>query len=180
MKNKVVYIIILIVLVILGIIFLFPSKYTNNLKQVKIERTNQIYNATNNTSVDTIYRKGLETLDIKNEKFIITKFNGKERTIFNEEIKLRGAVIEKDGYYFIKTDLGSNKNIIDIASHELIHVKQMVNGNFKITDKGIYYKGKFYKLPLEVKYEDLPWEKEAYKESIPLLKIMKDSLLQKR
>lgn len=179
MNKKIIYVIIILALVIGLIIFLNPVIYTNNLKKVDIEKTNKIYNRTDVKSLDTIYKKGFEILGIENKTFIIVEIDKNQLSVFGDDLDLKGTVIDKGNYYLIKTKLGNNKEMIDIASHELIHIKQMVNGYFSYSEYGVYYKGEYYEFPLKGSYRNVPWEVEAYDEAPELLIKMKDSLLQK-
>ena len=180
MKNKIIYIALAVITIIALIIIFNRSEYTDDLKTVELEKTNKIYNRTSDKSLDTIYRKGLEILNIKGETFLILEMGDNQKSIFGSDLKLDGTVSEKEGYYLIRTKLGSNKNSIEIASHELIHVKQMVNGYFTYDTNGVYYKGEYYRFPLTVDYYNVPWEVEAYDEAPKLLEKMRDSLLIKK
>lgn len=180
-KNKIILVLILLLVVMGVVVFLITgNKYENDLKVVELERSNQIYNRTNDKSLDTIYAKGLEILDIKGKNFIIIEMTDDVKTAFKPDIKLSGSVTQQINYFLIRTRLGSPKMLIDIASHELIHVKQMVDGNFAYEVDGVYYKGKFFAMPLTMDYHQLPWEIEAHKKGPELSKIMKDSLLKKK
>ena len=185
MKDKILYS--AIILVALGLMMMVfnnkdENRYTDELKEVKLNELNRIYNKTEVSSLDTIYQKGLEILNIKNETFLIVDINDSNfNKGFGEDFRIQGTVTKRPGnYYAIHTKVDDNKNMIKIASHELIHIKQMVDNNLTYNNDGVTFNNRFYKIPFKLKYRQLPWEKEAYKKAPDLLNKMRDSLLIKK
>jgi len=180
MKNFL-RIIILIVIVIIAIFLFFPSEYGNDLKSVTYDKNaNLIVNRTNNKSLDTIYHKGLEILGIKGEKFVIREIDENIKTGFQDNLTLIGSVVKYDEYYLIYTKITNNKKMVDIASHELIHVKQYIDNRLEVIDKKLRWEETFYTLPLTIGYENAPWEIEAFDKAKELKDLMYDSLLVKK
>jgi len=65
----------------------------------------------------------------------------------------------------ITMDIDSQLNInklIDVLSHEMVHVKQIAKGQLKYNGRKIYWKGKYVNHK-KVSYYDHPWEHEAWK-----------------
>lgn len=65
----------------------------------------------------------------------------------------------------------SMSDMVVTICHEMVHVRQMARSELKEIYRGGHYqvwKGK--KLPIDTKYEDQPWEKEAYKMQTRLAK----------
>tara|TARA_R110000782_G_scaffold213154_1_gene301124 strand:- start:824 stop:1132 length:309 start_codon:yes stop_codon:yes gene_type:complete len=62
-----------------------------------------------------------------------------------------------------------NKNlnpseIHDVVSHEKVHLDQMKRGDLDYDDENVYWKGKKYpRADMQEGAKNLPWEKEAYK-----------------
>lgn len=65
----------------------------------------------------------------------------------------------------ITMDIDSQLNLdklVDVLSHEMVHVKQIAKGQLKYKGKKIYWKGKYVNHK-KVSYYDHPWEHEAWK-----------------
>ena len=64
-----------------------------------------------------------------------------------------------------------NKNldpseVHDVIAHEKIHLDQMKRGDLDYDDENVYWKGKKYsRASMKEGAKNLPWEKEAYKNS---------------
>ena len=58
-----------------------------------------------------------------------------------------------------------------VIAHETVHQHQQRNGDLDYDENNFYYKGKTYpRMRLDEHNKNLPWEKEAYKESDKILK----------
>ena len=58
-----------------------------------------------------------------------------------------------------------------VVAHETVHQHQQRNGELDYDENNFYYKGKTYpRMRLDEHNKNLPWEKEAYKESDKILK----------
>lgn len=65
----------------------------------------------------------------------------------------------------ITMDIDSHLSIdklVDVLSHEMVHVKQIAKGQLRYKGKKIYWKGKYINHK-KVSYYDHPWEHEAWK-----------------
>jgi hypothetical protein len=56
----------------------------------------------------------------------------------------------------------SVERLVDVLSHEMVHVKQLAKGQLKYKGKKIYWKGNFVNHK-KLSYYDHPWEHEAWK-----------------
>lgn len=166
----------------LTLMFLFPCEYKNDkLKEVYFNKNNNIIiNTTNVKSLDTIYYKGLELLGINNELFVIYELTPEIKSGFPNPSSIIGSVTKIDDYYLIFTKLTDNITMIDIASHELIHVDQFIKNKFEVMDDKVRWENELFDLPLKIKYEDAPWEIDAYKKAKPFNKLMYEVLLIKK
>lgn len=54
------------------------------------------------------------------------------------------------------------ERLVDVLSHEMVHVKQLAKGQLKYKGKKLYWKGKYVNHK-KVSYYDHPWEHEAWK-----------------
>jgi hypothetical protein len=54
------------------------------------------------------------------------------------------------------------ERLVDVLSHEMVHVKQLAKGQLKYKGKKIYWKGNFVNHK-KLSYYDHPWEHEAWK-----------------
>lgn len=54
----------------------------------------------------------------------------------------------------------------DVIDHEMVHIDQMRRGDLDYDDENVYWKGKKYsRASMKEGAKNLPWEKEAYKNS---------------
>jgi hypothetical protein len=54
------------------------------------------------------------------------------------------------------------ERLVDVLSHEMVHVKQLAKGQLKYKGKKIYWKGNFVNHK-KLSYYDHPWEHEAWR-----------------
>ena len=108
----------------------------------------------------------LKTLNLATELAI--KILGKDALLANvdidydEDLDVEAQMINVGDSEFEIT-LRPNVEDLRIAlAHELIHVKQYLDGRLVETDLGMFWEGKFID-NTKVIYSELPWEKEAHK-----------------
>ena len=69
----------------------------------------------------------------------------------------------KNGTILISDELHP-KDVESIVDHEMVHIDQMKRGDLDYTDTDVFWKGKKYpRSQMQEGAENLPWEKEAYK-----------------
>tara|TARA_R100000935_G_scaffold15845_1_gene31685 strand:- start:834 stop:1142 length:309 start_codon:yes stop_codon:yes gene_type:complete len=70
-----------------------------------------------------------------------------------------------NGSIVVNKDLDPSE-VHDVIAHEKIHLDQMKRGDLDYDDENVYWKGKKYsRASMEEGAKNLPWEKEAYKNS---------------
>ena len=177
-KNRILIAFGIIILSFITISILFPSEYENKLKEVELTNDNLIINRSGHKYFQTLYDKGFEIVGIKNKTFIIKKLE----IVVNvsEGQTILGTVSSKEDYYLIRMVHQSPKNAIDITAHEIIHIQQMMSGDFVSGRGEIFWKGKSYQIPYQIDYLDRPWELEAIEKSKALAKEMREELLVKK
>lgn len=89
---------------------------------------------------------------------------------FELKAMLMGYPAIKKFSLILRSDVGSSE-ILPIVCHEMIHLKQMYNGQLQIVNKNFKWKGKDY--PGSMPYFDRPWEKEAVAEQLSIEKKVK-------
>ena len=73
---------------------------------------------------------------------------------------------DKNGSILINKDVESPLQERDIINHEMVHHNQMKRGDLDYDDNNVYWKGKVYpRSKMREGAKNLPWEKEAYKNS---------------
>ena len=73
---------------------------------------------------------------------------------------------DKNGSILINKDVESPLQEQDIIKHEMVHHNQMKRGDLWYDDECVYWKGKCWKRSeMKEGAKNLPWEKEAYKNS---------------
>ena len=70
-----------------------------------------------------------------------------------------------NGSIIVNKDLDPSK-VDDVVAHEKVHLDQMKRGDLDYDDENVYWKGKKYsRASMKEGAKNLPWEKEAYKNS---------------
>lgn len=116
-------------------------------------------------SNDQIIKSGLKQLNIEDVNVRVLPFSDKIYAKFGdgsaEHIK---AYVEGQGKYYtiyIK-DIRGNE-LLEVLSHELIHIKQMYSLEMVKKGNKVTFKGKDYN-DNEIAYESKPWEVDAFRE----------------
>jgi hypothetical protein len=69
-----------------------------------------------------------------------------------------------NGTIILNQNISSPAQRKEVIDHELIHIDQMNRGDLDYTDTDVFWKGKKYpRSQMQEGAENLPWEKEAYK-----------------
>ena len=69
-----------------------------------------------------------------------------------------------NGTIILNQNISSPAQRKEVIDHELIHIDQMNRGDLGYTDTDVFWKGKKYpRSQMQEGAENLPWEKEAYK-----------------
>jgi len=69
-----------------------------------------------------------------------------------------------NGSITLNSDMTDPKQIDDVIDHEMVHIDQMKRGDLDYDDNNVIWKGKKYsRASMKEGAKNLPWEKEAYK-----------------
>lgn len=107
----------------------------------------------------------IKTLNLVTQ--LAQKILGKEAFIVNidvdydEDLDVEAQLINVGKNEFEITLRPDVENLRTAIAHELIHVKQYVEGRLAETNLGMFWEGKFIDTN-KVGYIDLPWEVEAH------------------
>ena len=171
------------VVVLLLIIFLvvrynkkqaFYEKIQNALKfgiyreqtfnRIDIQTTNLIANRTDRNYLDSIVYVGLNEMNLDSVAITIRQISPEVQAMFDSNSQLKAHIIGKGNQYIIFVDEMSRDEAIKVLSHELIHLKQYYTKKLILEKDKVYWDGKeIYQREInETKYEQRPWEAEAF------------------
>lgn len=164
--KKIWKVIIVLVCVII-LFFLFKrinrtdEKYFNT---VELDTNNVIINTLSKNYLDTIVNIGLKELEIKNIKVVLLSLSYNEKSKLSNELELMAYIKEHEGIYYILIDENLDRGkMIEILSHELIHLKQYKSGRLTLINNQPTWENVVYSLDY-FPYDKRPWEIEAFKE----------------
>lgn len=175
---KKIYIILSVILLALIIVIIINNMKKKEINSFNFPSTLNVVNHTNNEYADIISKVILESI-LKIDTITIKIFT--LRNYYdNDTYEFKGMLVKNviaDHNYsvFLKDNL-SHHEIIEVLSHEFVHLEQMERGDLEIIlNEGYIWKGKkyFYK---DVKYEDRPYEIEAINKSIKIKRELKKIL----
>ena len=171
------------VVILLLIIFLvvrynkkqaFYEKIQNALKfgiyreqtfnRIDIRTTNLIANRTDRNYLDSIVYVGLNEMNLDSVAITIRQISPEVQAMFDSNSQLKAHIIGKENQYIIFVDEMSRDEAIKVLSHELIHLKQYYTKKLILEkDKVIWDGREVYQNEInETKYEQRPWEAEAF------------------
>jgi predicted metallopeptidase len=179
MTTKVKWIIGIILLIIIGFIlfrksFLDGLKFKMNIgiyqeqtfKQLDIKTTNMVVNRTEDNYLDSVVYVGLNELGMDSIAVTIRPITDEVKQRFDSEGNLKAHILGRGRQYIIFLDDMSRDESIKILSHELIHLRQYFTEKLILHKNGVIWNGRViseYGVS-ELKYDDRPWEIEAFGE----------------
>jgi hypothetical protein len=179
MTTKVKWIIGIILLIIIGFIlfkksFLDGLKFKMNIgiyqeqtfKQFDIETTNMVANRTEDNYLDSVVYVGLNELGMDSIAVTIRPITDEVKQQFDSEGTLKAHILGRGRQYIIFLDDMGRDESIKVLSHELIHLRQYVTQKLILHKNEVIWDGKIisgYEVS-ESKYNDRPWEIEAFAE----------------
>lgn len=181
MKNKFVkWGLIILGIIALGfVIWKIVSYKEQPFKKIEMEGTNTILNGTDMKYIDTIVYAGLQVLNIDTTVVIIRNLDPGFRPSSMDGYDLK-AYIKTNGLQYVIWVSDLNKvNAIETLSHELIHMKQYYDQKLVINKDTVIWNGGIFET-MNVKYEQYPWEIEAFKNQNDLAKKMKSILYEEK
>ncbi len=137
------------------------SKHNNHEKKDMVT-TNQIINLGADKMLDTILAIGLKTYKINNVKVGI-RYTDDGKPLINGSYVITGYTIHLKQTFLITMIKTNQEESIDIIAHEIVHIKQLYNKTIRVKNHRFIWKGKDV-TEKYTKYEDRPWEIEAFKE----------------
>jgi hypothetical protein len=162
MKTKSLLIIVgIITSMVLLVIFLTNSK-TKSFKTVPLSENNLVFFPSPKYGIyDTILRIALDAENVKNVTVVILQLDDKSKTEFDGE--LRAKIIQHDEIYYLYVNDLTDKELITVLSHEVIHIKQYESKKifYDSKTKKVFWESEVVDLDL-VPYEKRPWEIEAF------------------
>jgi len=162
MKNnkKTIFGVVIIILIVLGILFLFSKNQDKPFNQKSFKGNNLVFNKTKINYLDTLIFAGLQELSIENTSILILPLNKN----IEGDIELQAHIRQTDGGFIIWiAELNRIQNI-EVISHELIHLQQYNNKDLILTEenKTLIYKDTKYEVGNLPSYDSRPWETEAF------------------
>ena len=179
MTTKVKWIIGIILLILIGFI-LFKKSFRDRLKfkinigtyqeqpfkQFDIETTNMVANRTEDNYLDSVVYVGLNELGMDSLAVTIRPITEDVKQQFDSEGTLKAHILGRDRQYIIFLDDMGRDESIKVLSHELIHLRQYVTKKLVLHKNEVVWDGEIiseYRVS-ELKYDDRPWEIEAFAE----------------
>jgi hypothetical protein len=179
MTTKVKWIIGIILLILIGFI-LFKKSFRDRLKfkinigtyqeqpfkQFDIETTNMVANRTEDNYLDSVVYVGLNELGMDSIAVTIRPITDEVKQQFDSEGTLKAHILGRGRQYIIFLDDMGRDESIKVLSHELIHLRQYVTQKLILHKNEVIWDGKVisgYEVS-ESKYNDRPWEIEAFAE----------------
>ena len=171
--NKKWIIIILVLLVIGVIIWLITRQKEKYFKPILIENNNIFNRVIEKTYLDTIVYAGIKSLNLQGLIIVIRPLTEDIKKSFDSNYDLKAYIIGQDDTYIIYVDKNLNRNeYVSTFSHELIHLNQYFTKELIKNSNNIpIWKGEQINLN-NTKYQDLPWEIDAFSKQQELEKRM--------
>ena len=129
--------------------------------------TNLISNRTDKPYLDTIVQLGLQELGFDNGIAVnIRPISDRVKESFDSNMTLEAHLMGRNSQYMLFIDEMGRDAAIKVISHELVHLRQYQNGDLFLGRDYVLFKNKkYYDFEIfEMKYEQRPWEAEAYSE----------------
>ena len=132
--------------------------------RIDIQTTNLIANRTDRNYLDSIVYVGLNEMNLDSVAITIRQISPEVQAMFDSNSQLKAHIIGKGNQYIIFVDEMSRDEAIKVLSHELIHLKQYYTKKLILEKDKVYWDGKeIYQREInETKYEQRPWEAEAF------------------
>lgn len=156
MKNTWKYIIGFVI--ILGIvygIYKLNNKSERYFNKIEISKKNFIRNGTNKTYIDTIIHVGLNYLELEGVVVNIRPLTIDDR----DDIEIKAHVVyDGANSYIIEVSNLNRVEMVEVLSHELIHITQFYSGRLGKTDVGVIWNNKLILYDNIPPYEEREWE----------------------
>jgi hypothetical protein len=161
MKNYKLLISVGLVVLILSSVVIYNLQSSKEVpfQSVELKEENSVINGVLPTFYDTILSVGLDLAGIKGVTVTIEELPDEAKKSFNGE--LNAHIRYLDGSFYLFIDPLNKKKAITVISHEIIHMKQYLDGTFQYDNGKITWNGEAYLLE-DINYDNRPWESEAF------------------
>jgi hypothetical protein len=161
MKTNKLLILVGLVVLVLGSFIIYNSQTNEEpfFKPVELKQQNSVINGSLPPYYDTIVNVGLELAGIEGVTVTIEELSDQAKQAFSGE--LNAHVRYLDGRFYLFIDPLNKRKAITVISHEIVHMRQYLDGTFKYNDGRITWNGQPYLLE-DITYDDRPWETEAF------------------
>jgi len=161
MKTNKLLILVGLVVLVLGSFIIYNSQTNEEpfFKPVELKQQNSVINGSLPPYYDTIVNVGLELAGIEGVTVTIEELSDQAKQAFSGE--LNAHVRYLDGRFYLFIDPLNKRKAITVISHEIVHMRQYLDGTFKYDDGRITWNGQPYLLE-DITYDDRPWETEAF------------------
>jgi len=132
--------------------------------KIDIQTTNMVSNRTDRDYLDSIVYVGLNEMNLDSVAITIRQISPEVQAMFDSNSQLKAHIIGKGKQYIIFVDEMSRDEAIKVLSHELIHLKQYYTKKLILEKDKVIWDGRVvYQNEInETKYEQRPWEAEAF------------------
>jgi hypothetical protein len=132
--------------------------------KINIQTTSMVANRTDRDYLDSIVYVGLNEMNLDSIAITIRQISPEVQAMFDSETQLKAHIIGNENQYIIFVDEMSRDEAIKVLSHELIHLKQYYTKKLILEKDKVIWDGKeIYQSEInEMKYEQRPWEAEAF------------------
>ena len=153
-----------ILLLVLIIFLIFRSSKEKTFNKINIHTTNMILNKTSKNYLDSIIYVGLNELYLDSIAVTIKEINPDIQKLFDSNSQLKAHIIGNNNQYIIFLDDMGRDEAIKVLSHELIHLQQYQTKKLILYKDSVYWDKKILNQDEinDLKYEDRPWEAEAF------------------
>ncbi len=169
---------VLILIILLSFITYLILRPTVQFNKVELDPNLNVWNQTEMSYLDTIVSVGITQLGIEPKFVLLRDLVHLPKEIDGYEVKSHIRYNKLGGFVIYIQPMGRTE-CIDVLSHELIHVKQFMNDGYDVGLDTLVYKGKVYTSENMPKYEDRPWEQEAFILGPHLARDIKSVLIKK-
>lgn len=148
------------ILILLGIAIYYSTK-EKYFNPYEFSKENFVTNRARGNYLDTIVHAGIDVLGIKNHTILLQ--NQASNKDLGDGYETQAYIITVGNQSAIFIDKNISRSIaIETLSHELIHLKQYIDGRLKLLETTyVEWEGEKINV-LDLPYDKRPWEIEAF------------------
>jgi hypothetical protein len=141
--------------------------------QIELNYNNSVLNNSLPSYYDTVLYTGLDAIGLKGITVNVDKLSDVAKQQFEGELKAHIHYV--GGMFYLFIDDYSREDVVEIISHELIHIQQYYSNDLTYYDGSIFWKGEEYNLS-NTEYTRRPWEDEAFANQSQIANIIENIL----